>query len=241
MTNVRVFQSGNGHCSEPGPRGRTDGPRHTNERVPPMKLPSPAMFVSIAALTVALGGTSYAAVTINGSQIKAKSINSSKIAKNTLGSGVIKDGKIKAKDLAAVSSPPSDATARPVGSSWVRTARSRRSPAASPSLRLPRTRQHRCRRCSGQLAARQRQRLHQLRRGPRRQRHRRLGRAAEHHPAGRGRHCRSHRRATPTLSSPARSASAAATSARRPPRPRARPTAPRPVPRTRPASSSARD
>ena len=31
-----------------------------------MKLPSPAMSVSIAALVVALGGTSYAAATING-------------------------------------------------------------------------------------------------------------------------------------------------------------------------------
>lgn len=65
-----------------------------------MKLPSPAMFVSIAALVVALGGTSYAAVTINGKDIKAKSIDSSRIKSDALGSGVIKDGKVKQKDLA---------------------------------------------------------------------------------------------------------------------------------------------
>lgn len=65
-----------------------------------MKLPSPPMFVSVAALVVALGGTSYAAAQVNGSNIKAKSITSSKIKKDSLGSGVIKDGKIQAKDLA---------------------------------------------------------------------------------------------------------------------------------------------
>jgi hypothetical protein len=67
-----------------------------------MKLPSvsPAMSVSVVALVVALGGTSYAAASINGNDIKAKSINSSKIKKDSLGSGVIKDGKIQAKDLA---------------------------------------------------------------------------------------------------------------------------------------------
>lgn len=64
-----------------------------------MKLPSPPMLVSVAALVVALGGTSYAAAQINGANIKPKSIDSSSIKKNELGSSVIKDGKIKPKDL----------------------------------------------------------------------------------------------------------------------------------------------
>ena len=69
-----------------------------------MKLPSvsPAMSVSVVALVVALGGTSYAAASINGNDIKAKSINSSKIKKDSLGSGVIKDGNLYVQAAAGI-------------------------------------------------------------------------------------------------------------------------------------------
>jgi hypothetical protein len=68
-----------------------------------MKFPkiTPSFMISSLALVIALGGTSYAAVTINGANIKAQSISSAKIKKNALGSGVIKDGKLQAKDFAA--------------------------------------------------------------------------------------------------------------------------------------------
>ena len=64
-----------------------------------LRKPSPSMYVSIAALVVAMGGTSYAAVQISGSDIKNKSITSKDIKRNSLGSGVITNGSIARKDL----------------------------------------------------------------------------------------------------------------------------------------------
>lgn len=64
-----------------------------------MKKPSPSLLVSSAALVVALGGTSYAAVQINGSQIKNNTVTSQKIKNNTIKSNDIKNRSIKAKDL----------------------------------------------------------------------------------------------------------------------------------------------
>ncbi|MCY7396640.1 MAG: hypothetical protein LH468_10905 [Nocardioides sp.] len=61
---------------------------------------TPSLLISLLALVIALGGTSYAAAKINGKNIQNKSISASKIVKNTLGSNRIKDGKVKAKDLA---------------------------------------------------------------------------------------------------------------------------------------------
>lgn len=64
-----------------------------------MKKPSPSLLVSSAALVVALGGTSYAAVQINGSQLKNNTVTSQKIKNNTIKSNDIKNGSIKGKDL----------------------------------------------------------------------------------------------------------------------------------------------
>lgn len=61
---------------------------------------TPSLLISILALVIALGGTSYAAVKINGKSIQAKSISASKIKKESIGSNRIKDGKVKTKDLA---------------------------------------------------------------------------------------------------------------------------------------------
>lgn len=61
---------------------------------------TPSIIISILALVIALGGTSYAAVKINGKNIQAKSIAASKIKKESIGSNRVKDGKLKAKDLA---------------------------------------------------------------------------------------------------------------------------------------------
>ena len=46
--------------------------------------PSPAMFVALAALIVALGGTAIAAQTINGGAIKKQTIGGGKLKKKTL-------------------------------------------------------------------------------------------------------------------------------------------------------------
>ena len=72
-------------------------------------IPSPATAVSLVALTVALGGTSYAAVKIGSDDIKNDSILSKDIknraikgkdvAKDTLKSWDIADGSIQAKDV----------------------------------------------------------------------------------------------------------------------------------------------
>ena len=81
--------------------------------------PSPALAVSIVALVVAMGGTSYAAIQINSQDIKNNTIqskdimdkgvkgrdlakdsmNRGKIKKNAVTSAKIDDGTIKAKDI----------------------------------------------------------------------------------------------------------------------------------------------
>ena len=64
-----------------------------------MRKPSPSVLVSVAALVVALGGTSYAAVQLNGANIKNNTVTSSKITNQTVRSKDVADGSIKATDL----------------------------------------------------------------------------------------------------------------------------------------------
>lgn len=56
--------------------------------------PSPAMVVAVIALIVALGGTAYAAQTINGGAIKTHTIGGNKLKHNTLTGYQIKTNKI---------------------------------------------------------------------------------------------------------------------------------------------------
>lgn len=53
-------------------------------RTPKLKRPSPAMVVAMIALVVALGGTAYAAQSINGGSIQKQSIGAGKIKHKTL-------------------------------------------------------------------------------------------------------------------------------------------------------------
>jgi hypothetical protein len=53
-------------------------------RAPSSRRPSPAMVVAIVALITALGGTAYAAQTINGGAIKKQTIGAGKLKKKTL-------------------------------------------------------------------------------------------------------------------------------------------------------------
>ena len=59
-------------------------------------MPSPAMVVSIVALLVALGGTSYAAVTL-----PKNSVGTAQLKKNAVISSKVKNGSLKAADFAA--------------------------------------------------------------------------------------------------------------------------------------------
>jgi hypothetical protein len=68
--------------------------------------PSPAMVVSLIALAVALGGTSYAAValprnSVGPAQLKAKAVTRPKIANNAITSIKVLNGSLKKEDFAA--------------------------------------------------------------------------------------------------------------------------------------------
>lgn len=66
-----------------------------------MKKPSPALIVSSAALLVALGGTSYAAASINGKNIVNSTVTGQKVKNQSLTGKDIANGSVKAKDLKA--------------------------------------------------------------------------------------------------------------------------------------------
>jgi hypothetical protein len=77
-----------------------------------VKKPSPSLIVSSAALLVALGGTSYAAATINGKDLRNNTVTAEKIKNKTLTSKDVKNGSIKAKSLADGVIPAVPAAAR---------------------------------------------------------------------------------------------------------------------------------
>ncbi len=66
--------------------------------------PSPSLVVSVIALIVALGGTSYAAValprnSVGSGQLKPKSVKAADLASNAVSSSKVKDGTLLAKDF----------------------------------------------------------------------------------------------------------------------------------------------
>lgn len=75
-----------------------------------MRLPSPSMAVSLTALVVALGGTSYAATKISANsvgsaQIKSNAVGASEIKSGAVGSSEVKNGSLRAADFGAGSLP----------------------------------------------------------------------------------------------------------------------------------------
>jgi hypothetical protein len=64
-----------------------------------MRKPSPSILVSVAALVVAMGGTSYAAVKIGSAQIVDNSVTTKDVKNQTLTTKDVKNGSLKAKDL----------------------------------------------------------------------------------------------------------------------------------------------
>jgi hypothetical protein len=67
--------------------------------------PSPSMAVSLAALVVALGGTSYAAAMINSQDVVDDSLRSVDIRNDTVRSLDVRDSSLRAKDFRAGSIP----------------------------------------------------------------------------------------------------------------------------------------
>ena len=75
--------------------------------------PSPALLVSTAALVVALGGTSYAALQVTSANIKNGSVTSADVKNGSLKGKDIKNKSIAARDL-----KPGVVPAVPVGARW---------------------------------------------------------------------------------------------------------------------------
>ena len=160
--------------------------------------PSPSLVVASLSLAVATGGTSYAAMMVGSPEIRDGSVRSVDVADDSVRSKDVHDGSIQWKDFRP--------GARPMESRWALVDAQRRDRGPVRRLqrhrRLPGPRPLRWRPQPGQ-----RQRVHQRRRGPLRQRRHRHRRAAEHRrPEQRHDHQRPRRRnRTPTPSSPARS------------------------------------
>lgn len=64
-----------------------------------MRLPTPSLTLSVAALVIALGGTGYAVGTINSADVQNNTLTSQDIKNQTLTSKDVKNGSLKAKDL----------------------------------------------------------------------------------------------------------------------------------------------
>lgn len=76
---------------------------------PQLRRPAPATAISIVALVVAMGGTSYAAMKIQTQDIAKGAVTSNKIADNTVRSKDVKDDSIRRKDLRGDFSGPQGA------------------------------------------------------------------------------------------------------------------------------------
>lgn len=67
----------------------------------PHRLPSPAMVVACVALSVALGGTSYAAIRVSGKNVRDGSLTGRDIKNNSVASADVKNGGLLSKDFKA--------------------------------------------------------------------------------------------------------------------------------------------
>ncbi len=74
--------------------------------LPKLPRPSAPMIVSVAALVVALGGTSYAAAKIGTNDIEKNAVISSKIANGTVRSADVENGSLRRADLAPNAKTP---------------------------------------------------------------------------------------------------------------------------------------
>ena len=70
-----------------------------------VRRPTPATMVALAALFVALGGSSYAAITLDGEDIKNRSISGTKLKANTVRSSEVANGTLTQNDFKAAALP----------------------------------------------------------------------------------------------------------------------------------------
>lgn len=66
-----------------------------------IRTPSPATAIATAALFVALGGTSYAAITVTGANVKNGSLTGKDVKDDSLASPDVKNGSLEGKDFKA--------------------------------------------------------------------------------------------------------------------------------------------
>ena len=77
----------------------------------PIRRPSPALVISCIALTIALGGTSYATVlqvpknSVGPAQLKSAAVTNKKIANNAVNSAKVQNGTLVKGDFKAGSLP----------------------------------------------------------------------------------------------------------------------------------------
>jgi hypothetical protein len=65
----------------------------------PRRKPSPATVISLVALFVALGGTSYAAITVTGANVRNSSLTGADIRNSSLTGTDVRDGSLLARDF----------------------------------------------------------------------------------------------------------------------------------------------
>jgi hypothetical protein len=94
-----------------------------------LRIPSPALVISLIALFVAMGGTGYAALKVSGKNVKNRSLTGKDIKRNSLGRNEVKESS-----LGKVSTARSADTAASAGSLGGRAASSF-APAGTPPLR----------------------------------------------------------------------------------------------------------
>lgn len=68
-------------------------------RLSPRRRPQPALVISLVALFVALGGTSYAAISITGSNVRNGSLSGADIKNGSIRGTDVRNGSLTARDL----------------------------------------------------------------------------------------------------------------------------------------------
>ena len=83
--------------------------RHSPKDLLRKSRPTPATIISVLALVVATGGTSYAALSITGKDVVNQSLSGKDIKNQTLTGKDVKNASLKGKDFAPGQLPPARA------------------------------------------------------------------------------------------------------------------------------------
>lgn len=110
--------------------------------MPRLRLPSPSMAVSLVALSVALGGTSYAAVAITGKDVRNSSLTGTDVRNSSLTGADVRNSALTGADIKNRSLSASDFRAGqlPRGATGPAGATGPQGPKGDPGAAAPRTR-----------------------------------------------------------------------------------------------------